>query len=737
MKLSIAMIVKNEEKNLGRTLESIKALDGKLDYEIVIVDTGSTDRTKEIASKYTNKLYEHEWTGNFAEMRNVSINYCKGEWILILDGDEVLENPEELISFFASKVSGIANSVIIKFKNILTDNKEKYLLAGLVRLFRKHKDFKYIGRIHEQPFILEPVVSSKITLVHYGYSREDYNLMNYKFERNKALLLKDIEIGREPIYTRFQLSQTYAMANKEKEALTYIVDAFKLVKSEKAESKYMYVYHFYARCLYQLRKYEECIEICLEALRYSKKYLDFYYLLVRSNIALNKYEEANKYINTYFTLHKEKETGSLDDISVSDFSFSRRNEIVRDNIVILYSTKKYNKLINCFENILDDKLKSDLKELYFYSCIKMDRAEKIKEYYINCELGDDDINNIVSVMLKIDLEGDLNIKNHFQNYYNIDKKLDAYIDLVLLDKNNNFEQKEIDFKVFYSWKGDILKALIKNSKENIALIENVNNLDIEKYILHIENDYEILKDLIEFSAKNFLNVDIKKLNLLVAIEKRLVFNKSINNEAYKYLVQRTLINRMNYLRNVYSDEIFKDNNYKTILSNFDMLWIELSTIIGEYNNDKLKYLRRLKAILKEFEFANSIIDEFKKFVDQKNMTPEMFKERKRLLEICHKYMESGDVINASIILNELNSIFIFDGEILNDLGVVYYMQGENDSALLNLAMAYELQQEKFDAAYNLGCVLDNLNRDSSKYYFSKAYSLCNNIELKSEIEKLI
>ena len=103
MLLSIAMIVKNEENNLPRTLEALKALKNKINYEIIIVDTGSEDNTINIAKQYTNKVYEKEWTGNFAQMRNYSIDKCKGDWILILDADEVLENPKELIRFLRKR----------------------------------------------------------------------------------------------------------------------------------------------------------------------------------------------------------------------------------------------------------------------------------------------------------------------------------------------------------------------------------------------------------------------------------------------------------------------------------------------------------------------------------------------------------------------------------------------------------------------------------------------------------
>src|SRR3972149_2146143 len=82
--LSLCMIVKNEEKFLPACLESVK---GHVD-EIIIVDTGSTDRTVEIAESYNAKIYHHPWKNSFSKARNYSLKYATCDWILILDADE-------------------------------------------------------------------------------------------------------------------------------------------------------------------------------------------------------------------------------------------------------------------------------------------------------------------------------------------------------------------------------------------------------------------------------------------------------------------------------------------------------------------------------------------------------------------------------------------------------------------------------------------------------------------------
>jgi len=88
--LTVCLIVKNEESCLERCLESVKDIG-----QIVIVDTGSTDSTIDIARKYTDKVFtDYTWNDNFAEARNHAISKCETDWIFTIDADEHLVNPK-------------------------------------------------------------------------------------------------------------------------------------------------------------------------------------------------------------------------------------------------------------------------------------------------------------------------------------------------------------------------------------------------------------------------------------------------------------------------------------------------------------------------------------------------------------------------------------------------------------------------------------------------------------------
>lgn len=192
-KMSICMIVRDEEKNLRRCLESIRALISKSYVELVIVDTGSVDGTVDIAKEFTSKVFLHKWNNNFSEMRNISISYAEGQWIFILDADEVLEDSVELLTLISGNVVNDYNTIEIQTRNYysLTDERSfAYYLSK--RIFRNDGSFRYTGAIHNQPVFKEPILSTSIQLKHYGYILEDNELIDKKFLRTSSILKRSL-----------------------------------------------------------------------------------------------------------------------------------------------------------------------------------------------------------------------------------------------------------------------------------------------------------------------------------------------------------------------------------------------------------------------------------------------------------------------------------------------------------------------------------------------------------------
>jgi glycosyltransferase involved in cell wall biosynthesis len=141
MKISVSMIVKNESSCLSKCLDSLKGVD-----EIVIIDTGSEDDTVDIAKQYTDKVYyseEYKWRDNFAFSRNQSLDLCTGDWILIIDADEKLEDGAvDKIRKFINENPKV-NSIKIQ---AWANNLGSFHYA--LRLFKRIPEIRWHGEIH-------------------------------------------------------------------------------------------------------------------------------------------------------------------------------------------------------------------------------------------------------------------------------------------------------------------------------------------------------------------------------------------------------------------------------------------------------------------------------------------------------------------------------------------------------------------------------------------------------------
>ncbi len=208
MLLSIVMMVKNEEKYLNKTLTALQPLMKEINSELIILDTGSTDKSIDIAKKFTDKVYFKQWNNNFADMRNESISYAQGDWILILDADEELTDYMKMIEFFDSDKCKKYNCASIELKNIISEDKELYNKALILRLFR-NDNFKYEGAIHEQPIYKDPIYNDIATFNHYGYIYEDEELKQRKLKRNEKILLSELKINPNNPYINYQLGKNY------------------------------------------------------------------------------------------------------------------------------------------------------------------------------------------------------------------------------------------------------------------------------------------------------------------------------------------------------------------------------------------------------------------------------------------------------------------------------------------------------------------------------------------------
>lgn len=205
--ISVCIIAKNEEARIEKCLSSIKPYG----FEIVVVDTGSTDRTKEIASNYADKVLDFVWCDDFSAARNFSLREASNNWIFMIDCDETVKNIDvEELNYFrkhlSEKVGSVSRENLVTENGVLTLNNTDY-----TERFFDRRLYRYTGIIHEQ---LTPVKGHGIdnlllntTLLHTGYDMTEEE-REAKYRRNFTLLQKQAEADPDNPYLYYQLGKS-------------------------------------------------------------------------------------------------------------------------------------------------------------------------------------------------------------------------------------------------------------------------------------------------------------------------------------------------------------------------------------------------------------------------------------------------------------------------------------------------------------------------------------------------
>ncbi|MHC1760371.1 MAG: glycosyltransferase [Negativicutes bacterium] len=256
--LSACIIAKNEQENIYRCLFSVK------DYvdEIVVVDTGSSDNTVEIAQNLGARILDYPWTNDFAAARNFALDHAMGDWIIFLDADEYFEPGKTAhLPDLIKKIHGNRkiDAVCILMKHMEKPDGPVIAHTQSVRLFRHSSAIRYKGRVHEAIFkhsrsprvIYAP--ASLLALHHTGYSSASLPL---KAKRNLPLLEQDVAENNINCLTYYYLSQSHILLHQYEQASFY---ALKAMENEEilASTVHHKPYIFYIKSMIFLNAYEQ------------------------------------------------------------------------------------------------------------------------------------------------------------------------------------------------------------------------------------------------------------------------------------------------------------------------------------------------------------------------------------------------------------------------------------------------------------------------------------------------
>ena len=224
--ISVCIIGKNEEHFVEGCLEKLVPFG----FEIVFVDTGSTDKTREIACRYTDNVYDFEWINDFAAAKNFCESKASNDWILSLDCDEYVQGIDlDVIAEFMKNNESMVGSFVIE--NLIRNGDAVGRSKQKINRMYNRKYCHFEGMIHEQIRYLDgSTVKTQILpieVLHYGYALSPEELEK-KNQRNISLLLEELKERPNEPYFYFQLGQSYAVLEDYEKVFQYLHQGLEL-----------------------------------------------------------------------------------------------------------------------------------------------------------------------------------------------------------------------------------------------------------------------------------------------------------------------------------------------------------------------------------------------------------------------------------------------------------------------------------------------------------------------------
>jgi len=319
--LSVGMIVKNEEKGLNKCLTALKRLLDAVPSELIIVDTGSADKTVEIAKRFTSHVHHFDWVGSFSAARNVSLEHSRGEWFMYIDADDILDNDiSEMVEFFNDERERRRyNSATYMTQDYTVPDGSEWIKFTQFRIVKRFPGLKFVHTIHEEfSDMPHPQKNFKTFAHHWGYAFESEEAREAKRQRNLTALNK--ELGKNPGDLRIAAHIWQELFDEEKAA--HFSSMLTTARKQPDNPYAMGVFFRNISQLYDAGEHEKVISSIDEFIKPLKGKpknmfcLDLYVLRALTLFKQGKPEEAKEAYEAYFRLYKEYIAGNLSPLGV-------------------------------------------------------------------------------------------------------------------------------------------------------------------------------------------------------------------------------------------------------------------------------------------------------------------------------------------------------------------------------------------------------------------------------------
>lgn len=295
--LSLCMIVKDEEERLPRCLASVK----EWVDEVVVVDTGSADRTVEIALRHGARVFHHPWEGDFSKHQNQSVDHATGEWLLQMDGDEALQEgsgPRIREAIRDQEADAFYVTILSLFNQGASSSWE-----SKIRLFRNRPSIRYENIVHKQLRGYRCAKAIGATILHYGYDLS-FDEQIKKFERTSSLLRRQVAEDPENYWHRHNLAVCLASNACYREAVEMGLSALSLAGTQGLDGpNVLWTSYIVSASYLKLGDLNSAEEIALGAVGRFKDHLDCHFVLVLLYHQRKQWERLELHGREYLRIH--------------------------------------------------------------------------------------------------------------------------------------------------------------------------------------------------------------------------------------------------------------------------------------------------------------------------------------------------------------------------------------------------------------------------------------------------
>ncbi|MED4060232.1 glycosyltransferase [Priestia megaterium] len=307
--LSLCMIVKNEEKVIDRCLSSV----AHLVDEIIIVDTGSNDKTKKIVQQFTEHIYDFVWEDDFSAARNFAASKASGKWLIVLDADEYVD--EENFREFIKEIKDDKDkfdTYEIKILNFAGQRGETLLQNYHHRVYKNNGEIIYYRKIHEQftHIYKDNNFTSKrssLVIFHSGYLNNTVQEKD-KQQRNKQLLDKELLRGKNKAFDYYNLGNEYFSLQDYSKALECYKKSYQLQSDFRVlwvSSTLMQI----VNCLIHQQRYNDALTVIYDAEQVYSETPEFQYLKGEIYYLKGQIEDAKLVFN--YLLNNQKKYNNV------------------------------------------------------------------------------------------------------------------------------------------------------------------------------------------------------------------------------------------------------------------------------------------------------------------------------------------------------------------------------------------------------------------------------------------